>query len=99
MGVSNFTVASILVSPATSRKPTGRPVLINTPLKNHLISFITASAKHRRMTYAEISHETDIIASDRTIRRVLHWAGYWRCVAVKKPFLTKATKAKRLAWA
>lgn len=96
MGIPTSTIASVIINPATPRKPTGRPILITTPIKNHLINFVTSSAEARCMTYAQLIHETGIVASERTIRRVLQSAGFQRCVAMRKPLLSEEAKRKRL---
>lgn len=64
-----------------------------------LVYFVESSAEARQMTYGELGHYLGLVCSNRTIARTLNNSGFRRCVAVSKPFLSEAHKAKRLRWA
>lgn len=72
--------------------------MITTPIRCRLLNYIQSSAEARRATYAELAHQTGITASERTIARALHQQGFYRCIAVRKPFLSESAKQKRLDW-
>jgi len=54
--------------------------------------------KERRMPFKEIGNTLNLDASASTIRRAAKAQGYYRRVARKRPYLTKAHKAARLQW-
>jgi hypothetical protein len=57
------------------------------------------SRQNRRKPFRDIGNEMTPRVSDSTIRRVLADEGYHRRIGRKVPYLTPATKEKRLAWA
>lgn len=72
---------------------------LDTPAKRRLIDFVESSAEARRLTWAELIHHQGLNCSTRTIQRYLHGAGFRRCLAIPKPWLTEKQKEACLAWA
>ena len=100
LGLSTSTIQNILTQPTTPQKVTRNSTrLINTPVKERLLDFIESSAESRRMTYGQLRQSLGLSCSDSTVRRVLFGAGYRRCIAQVKPYLTDRTKQLRLQWA
>jgi len=98
--LSASTVQYILTQPATPQKAVrNTPFLINTPVKNRLIDFVESSAESRRMTYGQLRQSLGLSCSDSTVRRVLFGAGYRRCIAKVKPYLSDRARRLRLQWA
>ena len=63
------------------------------------IRFISKDYTSRYMTYERVRALLGIKASARTIRRELHRAGYRRCIACPRPFISWAQAKQRLLFA
>ena len=64
-----------------------------------IIRVISQNWSSRRMTFEQVRRALNIPASAHTIRRELHRAGYRRCVACPRPFISRAQAKKRLSFA
>lgn len=96
LGVAPTTVYRIVNEPETPR-PRRRLLEYGSPVKQKLINFFQTHGKEaRQMTYTELAFAIDTPASTSTIRRLLHKAGYRRCVAQQKPPLSQRQKQQRL---
>jgi transposase len=93
------TVRRCTHEPITPTKPRGRPPLLNTPLRQRLISHATSSHEQRLKPWAEIAHELGINVDQRTLTKAFHQEGYYRRVATEKPLLTPKHINDRLWWA
>lgn len=74
----------------------GRPALFCTEEKAQIVEY---AKEHRRKPFRDIGNEIAAQASASTIRNIVAEEGYHRRVAQKSPYLSEATKRKRLAWA
>lgn len=94
------TVHAICNEPSTPRRGGFRNRLrYDTPARRRLVDFIESYDWARTATYAELSAETGLYASDSTIGRLLKKEGFRRCVAHPKPWLTQRQRQERLAFA
>ncbi|KAF8711952.1 DDE superfamily endonuclease, partial [Rhizoctonia solani] len=73
----------------------GRPSSVSDTTRREIIR---ALRRNRFDTYKSISEQLGYV-NKRMVRKVAYDAGYRRRVARRKPFITAATQAKRLAWA
>ena len=80
----------------TRKRGSGRPMKLNDRGRREIVR---NARKNRRMGLQELRNEATATVSTSTIRRVLAAEGYHRRVARKVPYLTKAHKRARLAWA
>jgi hypothetical protein len=62
----------------------------------HAIRFISKDYTSRCLTYERVRALLGIKASARTIRRELRRAGYRRCIACPRPFISRAQAKQRL---
>jgi hypothetical protein len=84
-----LTVYAIYNEPLTPRRGGFRNRLrYDTPARRCLVDFIESYNWARTATYAELSAETGLYASNSIIGRLLKKEGFWRCVAHPKPWLT-----------
>jgi transposase len=90
------TVRRCTHEPITPTKPRGRPSLLNTPLRQRLISHATSSHEQRLKPWTEIARELDINVDYRTLRKAFYQEGYHRRPATEKPLLTKKHVNERL---
>jgi len=99
----NITIRQVqytLTVPVTPQKRTGRPLLLSVEQIQELIQFIRSSKEARQMSYLSLSqHFQHWHIGQYAIRYALRNAGYNRRIALSKPPLTEANKAKRLQWA
>jgi transposase len=87
-----------------SRPQSGRPRLMNTGQREALKELVTNNdTRNRRLCLSRIQElwtkKTGQDVSARTIQCNLHSAGLWNCVTRRKPLISAANKAARLAWA
>jgi hypothetical protein len=64
-----------------------------------IIRFICKNHGTRRMSFEQVKQLLNIQASPRTIRRELRRAGYRRCIACPRPFISRQQAKKRVAFA
>ena len=72
--------------------------LISTTDLKRVLHFVSLSWTNRYMPYSQLVRECRIKASITTLRRALKAAGYRRCVACRRPFISKEQAAKRVAF-
>ena len=73
----------------------GRPPAITPRQQRHVVRSL---CQNRFEPYKKISEHVGTVTA-RQVRDIAHKAGYRRCVARRKPFLTKQAVFKRVAWA
>lgn len=94
------TIRLVCGMPATPSKNRGGPKrILDTPAKDRLVTFVESSAEGRRMTFGELASHQGLMCSASTIARYLKKAGFRRCLAIPKPWLTDKQKMDRLDWA
>jgi hypothetical protein len=71
---------------------------MDTPTRQRVVDFVTASKRGRRMPYCQVSIELHLFVSDTIIRNALAKEGYHRRVARKKPPISEKNRVLRLAW-
>jgi transposase len=93
-------VQYVLSGPVTPKQRTGRPPVLTPEQVQELILFVRTSKKTRQMTYFELArHFEDWHIGEYVVRHSLRSAGYRRRVALQKPPLSPANRAKRVAFA
>ncbi len=83
----------------TRKGKTYNPHLITTRELSRIIRHVTKSYSGRKLTWHQVKSELHIKASASTIRRALSAAGFRRCIACPRPFISKAAAKRRLAFA
>ena len=101
-GLTRSTIQSIVKAPTsrTTRKglATKRRALKQADVKR-IFRFVSESWANRTKSWGRIKAELHLDASITTIRRVMKEHGYRRCVACRRPFISKKQAARRLAFA
>ena len=80
-------------------KRSGRPKIITPPLRQKLVTIVTACSHNRRLPFASLANLVGIRVSRDTIRQALQEDGFNRRVARQKPFLTDQAKQRRYNFA
>lgn len=83
----------------TPKKRSGRPSILTVEQVDQIEEFIRASRDGRRMSYGKIIEYFTFDVKESALRRALKARGYSRCVALRKPPITEATRQLRLAFA
>ena len=100
LGFTRRQVGYVLTVPLTPKKRSGRPPVLSPEQVQELISFVRTSKKTRQMTFFELArHFEEWHVGEYVIRHALRSAGYRRRVALQKPPLSPANRAKRVAFA
>ena len=100
LGFTRRQVGYVLTVPLTPKKRSGRPPVLSLEQVQELISFIRTSKKTRQMTFYELArYFEEWHVGEYVIRYALRSAGYRRRVALQKPPLSPANRAKRVAFA
>jgi hypothetical protein len=86
-------------SRSTRKGKAMKPKLISVSDINRAIAWMTTSWVNRTAPYSRVRAACNIKASTNTLRRELRLRGYKRCIACKRPFITKAQAKRRLAFA
>lgn len=74
----------------------GRPKRLDKHDVRRLIAKATEDYEGRKLSWARLGRDCGLDVSPKTIKRALNKAGFHRCKACKKPFLSKANvKARR----
>jgi hypothetical protein len=73
--------------------------LLNQRHIRQIFRYISENYTTRRMTFEQVRSALNIPASARTIRRELRKAGYQRCIACSRPFISRIQAKKRLGFA
>ena len=101
-GLERSTIQGIVkgVSSRTTRKGKAtKPKALKQADIKRIFRFVSESWTNRTKSWARIKAELHLEASTTTIRRVMKQHGYRRCVACRRPFISKKQAAKRLAFA
>ena len=101
-GMPKSTIRNIIKSHSSRRTRKGKSYkrkLISTRELRRVLRYIAQSWETRRASYARLKAECHINASTTTLRRALRAAGYRRCVACPRPFISRKQALKRLAFA
>jgi DDE superfamily endonuclease/Transposase len=79
---------------------TGRPrESLNDQEVRDIIEYVSESHEHRVLNYIQLHDELKLKCSAKTLERRLKEAGYFRCTACQKPFLTQIQARARWIWA
>ena len=101
-GLTRSTIQHIVKGPTsrTTRKglATKRPVLKQAEVKR-IFRFVSESWTNRIKSWGRIKHELKLEALITTIRRVMKEHGYRRCIACRRPFISKQQAKRRLDFA
>jgi hypothetical protein len=95
------TIRQILKAPSSKRskkRKTTKKKLISTADLKRVLNYVSLSWRNRTLSYSRLRVECKINASTTTLRRALKAAGYRRCVACCRPFISKKQALKRLAF-
>ena len=76
-----------------------KPHLMTRRLIRQCIRHIAKDWSSRRLTFKQVKAQLGITASARTIRRKLRRAGYRRCIACPRPYISRKQAKKRLGFA
>jgi transposase len=100
-GLERSTIQRIVNAQASKRarkgKATKKKLISATDLKR-VLHFVSLSWTNRCMPYARLVKECRINASTTTLRRALKAAGYRRCIACRRPFISEEQAVKRVAF-
>ncbi|RFU26349.1 hypothetical protein B7463_g9989, partial [Scytalidium lignicola] len=77
---------------------TGRPRMLNGPQIRWIIAYISSSWEYRILDFQHLHDELHLECSTQTLERRLKEAGYFRCVACQKPYLTLLQANNRMIW-
>ena len=81
------------------RKKAPKPHLMSVRQIRQCIRHISRDWSTRRLTFEQVRTQLGIEASARTIRRELRRAGYRRCIACPRPYISRKQAKKRLGFA
>ena len=76
------------------KPPTGRPPAISPRDVRALVRAIISGPDGRRAPYTVIAKDLGIVASESTLRKYLGQAEIRRCIACKKPLVSKPNRRK-----
>ena len=100
LNLSRRQVLYALDTPPTPKKSTGRPPILNTEQRKHLIDFVCASKKNRRMSYKDLTKEFEYWnAGHIAIKNALDREGFGLRWAMRKPPISEKNRKLRLAFA
>ena len=86
--------------PTPQKTQCGRKPFLDTASRKILVDFVCASAENRRLPFREIPLKLGWAhISERAIRLALQKEGFARRVTRRKPPISEANRALRLAWA
>jgi len=86
-------------SRTTRKGKATKPRLMSRRQIRQIIRYIAKNWSTRRLSFEQVKAHLNIPASTRTIRRELRKAGYRRCIACPRPFISRIQAKKRLAFA
>ena len=81
------------------RRKAPKPHMMSIREIRRCIRHISRDWSTRRLTFDQVRTQLGIQASARTIRRELRRAGYRRCIACPRPYISRKQAKKRLAFA
>jgi transposase len=100
--ITRSTIQKIVKAPRSKRqranKATKKKILKLADIQR-VLRFVSASWHNRRLSYARLVVECKLKCKTTTLRRSLKAVGYRRCVACRRPFISKKQAEKRLAFA
>jgi Transposase len=76
-----------------------KPHLMSVREIRRCIRHIAKDWSTRRLSFEQVKAQLGVKASVRTIRRELRRAGYQRCIACPRPYISRKQAKKRLAFA
>ena len=86
--------------PTPQHKKAGRPPILNAEQRQHLVDFVYASKKNRRMNYQELAKEFWYWdAGYKAIKAALDREGFHLRWAMRKPPISEKNRKLRLAFA
>ena len=100
--LAKSTIRNIIKSRSTRRTRQGKTYkkkLLSARDLRRVLRYVSASWDNRRASYARIRAECNIQASTTTLQRALKAAGYRRCIACPRPFISRKQARKRLNFA
>jgi transposase len=77
----------------------GRPPKLNKHDVRRLIGILRTNWDHRKLCWRKLGKQAGLDVSGKTIKRALNAAGYTRCKACKKPFISKRCQGHRKEYA
>jgi hypothetical protein len=101
-GAPRRTIQDILHQEHCRRSRKGKvykPHLMSTREIRHCIRYIAKDWSTRRLSFDQVRAQLGIRASACTIRRELRRAGYRRCIACPRPYISRKQAKKRLGFA
>ena len=101
-GLTRSTIQHMVKGPTSRTTRKGklfRPRLLKQADIKRIFRFVSESWTNRTKSWARIKAKLHLEASTTTIRRTMKRHGYCRCVACRRPFISKKAAAKRLAFA
>ena len=100
LNLSRRQVLYALDTPPTPKKSTGRPPILNTEQCKHLVDFVCASKKNRRISYKDLTKEFEYWdAGYIAIKNALNRKGFGLRWAMRKPLISEKNRKLRLAFA
>ncbi|TVY31395.1 Transposable element Tc1 transposase, partial [Lachnellula subtilissima] len=81
------------------KKKAPKPHLMSTREIRRCIRHIAQNWATRRLSFSQVKAQLGVQASIRTIRRELRAAGYRRCIACPRPYISRQQAKKRLGFA
>jgi transposase len=100
--LSKSTIRNIIKSGSSRRTRKGKVYkkkLVSARELRRVLRYVTASWDNRCALYARIKAECNVQASTTTLRRALKAAGYRRCIACPRPFISRKQALKRFNFA
>jgi hypothetical protein len=100
-GIPRSSIQSILYAPSSHRQRQGKtykPYLVNPRTLRQAIRFLSKDYTTRKLSYASLRSHLQIKASAKTLSRSLRRAGYKRCIACPRPFISKKAAKSRLSF-
>src|SRR5690554_6329506 len=97
LGISKTTVNNIAQHPHSSRpgkQRQGRKKLLDERAMRHLIQLATKNWESRQFSWAQLQRASQVPVCVDTVRKAMNNAGYTRCKACRKPFISKANVKK-----
>ena len=101
-GLERSTIQRIIKAKSSRRSRKGtttRPHTISKTNLKRVLRFVSASWDNRRMSYSRVKVKCKVNGLVTSLRRALKAAGYRRCVACRRPFISKKQAQKRMEFA
>jgi transposase len=101
-GLARSTIQGIVKSKSSRTLRKGKatkPKLLKGRELRRILRYVSASWSNRRQSWSQLRAVLNIQASTTTLRRTLKAAGYRRCIACPRPFISRKQAQRRLAFA